>query len=842
VASRDRRKAFARRLMTPGIALAALGGGHAWAFSDILDNQPYQIRNLFGEVGLIDMPSAHMVDDGQISVSVSALKDTQRYGFSFQALPWLEGSFRYSHLSNYDNIDYYDRSFGLKLRLVQESMNWPDISLGIRDIIGTGVYGSEYLVASKHLARDFDVTMGVGWGRLASSGALPNPVGEIFSAAKTRQPPHQTGQIDFSQLFRGPDMGVFGGISWHTPIPRLDFIVEYSSDRYVEEKRFGMLNESMPVNFGLAYRPLNHITLEAGFLYGNTYGLSLTVDADPTKPLQNMRLGAQPPPVETRTTEEQHAAIVNLAKHNVIGRRADEKPWLPKRYAGPDDRYALSDALSSMGAEVWDYEIDGYTLLVNARKAPSAADCRTYARLPALANMNLRSVAMANLRRGDGHVVTCSVPHPGVQLASTSYPLSDAYAQNAPAPLPRRIPKSEVEKNIRDDAREQVLYVDAVRASHGEMWIYFTNHHYYLEAEAVGRLTRIAMKNASPEIEVFHLISVEHGVPLRQTNVLRSSLERTLLANGSSPELGEAIEVTPVPMYNPALDAARSRSYPRLSWAISPETKQSLFDPEVPLQAQLLVGVSSSVDLFPGFTIAGKFDINVYNNFTDKRPSDSALPHVRSDVQKYYKHGVNGIANLQADYRARLAPDVFVKFSGGYLEDMFGGAGAQIVWRPENSRFVFGADAYEVWQRDFDRLIYFQSYHVFTGHLSIYYESPWYGLNVNLHAGRYLAGDYGATIEVMRRFDSGVEIGAFATFTDVPFKKFGEGSFDKGVIARIPLQWALPIHTQSSYSLTLRPLQRDGGQRLDNDDSLYQETRRTGYGSFAYHLKDIPNP
>lgn len=842
MARKDRRKTFARRLAAPGMALAALAASPAWGFSDILDDQPYQIRNLFGEVGLVDMPSAHMAEDGQITVSVSALKDTQRYGFSFQALPWLEGSFRYSHLSNYNFHDYYDRSFGMKLRLVEESMNWPDISLGIRDIIGTGVYGSEYLVASKHIARDFDATIGVGWGRLASSGALPNPVGEIFSAAKIRQPPHQTGQIDFSQLFRGPDLGVFGGLSWHTPIPRLDFIVEYSSDRYVQEKRFGMLNESMPVNFGLAYRPLNHITLEAGFLYGNTYGLSLTVDADPTKPLQNMRLGAQPPPVKTRTPEEQHAAIVNLSKHNVIGRRADEKPWLPNRYAGPDDRYALGDALSAMGGEVWDYEIDGYTLLVNARKTPSPADCRSYARLPALSNMNLKSVAVADLRKGDGQVVTCSVTRPGVQLASANYPLTDAYAGDAPPPLSRRIPSDQAEKKIRDDARDQALYVDAVHSARGEMWIYFTNHHYYLETEAVGRITRIAMAEASPEIEVFHLISVEHGVPLRQTTVLRSSLERTLLANGNVPELSEAVEITAAPMDNPALDGMISKNYPRLSWSISPETKQSLFDPNVPLQAQLLVGVTSSVDLYPGVTISGKFDVNVYNNFTDKRPSDSKLPHVRSDVQKYYKHGVNGIANLQADYRTRLAPDLFVKVSGGYLEDMFGGAGAQIVWRPKNSRFTIGADAYEVWQRDFDRLIYFQSYHVFTGHVNVYYESPWYGLNFNIHAGRYLAGDYGATFEVMRRFDSGVELGAFATFTNVPFKKFGEGSFDKGVMARIPLEWALPIHSQSAYSLTLRPLQRDGGQRLDNDDSLYEETRRTGYGSFAYHLDDIPNP
>jgi hypothetical protein len=343
----------------------------------ILDDKPWQIRNLFGEVGLLDMPSAHMAEDGQIAVSISALKDTQRYGFTFQALPWLEGSFRYSHLSNYNFDDYYDRSFGAKLRLFEESSDMPDISLGLRDLVGTGVYGSEYLVASKHVFRDFDMTVGVGWGRLASSGALPNPVGAIFSSAKTRQPPHKTGQIDFSQLFRGHDLGIFGGVSWHTPIRNLDLIVEYSSDRYVEETRFGMIDQKMPVNFGLSYRALNHVTLEAGLLYGDTYGLSLAIDADPTEPLQSARLGAQPPPVATRTPQEQEAAIVSLSKHNVIGRHSAGKPWLPPRYAGSDDRYALSNALAAMSGDIQDYEIDGFTLLVNTRKEPTQAGCRS---------------------------------------------------------------------------------------------------------------------------------------------------------------------------------------------------------------------------------------------------------------------------------------------------------------------------------------------------------------------------------------------------------------------------------------------------------------------------------
>jgi hypothetical protein len=76
----------------------------------------------------------------------------------------------------------------------------------------------------------------------------------------------------------------------------------------------------------------------------------------------------------------------------------------------------------------------------------------------------------------------------------------------------------------------------------------------------------------------------------------------------------------------------------------------------------------------------------------------------------------------------------------------------------------------------------------------------------------------------------------------VPFSTFGEGSFDKGIIVRIPLEWALSLYTQSVFDDTLRSLTRDGGQRLDNDDSLYGETRSTSYGEISESLGDIVSP
>ena len=38
--------------------------------------------------------------------------------------------------------------------------------MGICDLLGTGFVGSEYLVASKEIG-NLDITLGLGWGRLA---------------------------------------------------------------------------------------------------------------------------------------------------------------------------------------------------------------------------------------------------------------------------------------------------------------------------------------------------------------------------------------------------------------------------------------------------------------------------------------------------------------------------------------------------------------------------------------------------------------------------------------------------------------------------------------------------
>ena len=90
-----------------------------------------------------------------------------------------------------------------------------------------------------------------------------------------------------------------------------------------------------------------------------------------------------------------------------------------------------------------------------------------------------------------------------------------------------------------------------------------------------------------------------------------------------------------------------------------------------------------------------------------------------------------------------------------------------------------------------------------------------------MDAGRYLAGDIGATVALERTFSNGWRFGGFFTLTDVSAEDFGEGSFDKGIRVTIPLGWLVGKTTRSAYGLTIRPVQRDGGQRVHVPGRLY---------------------
>ncbi len=378
----------------------------------------------------------------------------------------------------------------------------------------------------------------------------------------------------------------------------------------------------------------------------------------------------------------------------------------------------------------------------------------------------------------------------------------------------------------KDNLKLVALSVGADRAQ-----VRFMNARYDSSAQAFGRVARDMSRVMPASVETFELVPVADGIPISKLTISRSDLEalefaplgdQTLKARSTLSDAG------PLPE-----GAVRGKGiYPRLTWSIGPYMRTSFFDPNNPVRADLGVRLRASYAVAPGVILSGSVTkklIGTLNQST--RASNSVLPHVRSDFPQYDKQGDPALETLTAAWYSRPAPNLYARVTAGYLERMFGGLSTEVLWQPVHNRLALGAEVDYVGQRDFNDRLGFQNYKVMTGFLSAYYKFD-RGYFGRIDVGRYLAKDVGATFTLTREMANGWRIGAFATLTNVSAARFGEGSFDKGFLIRIPLNWMIGQPATETLSMTLRPLQRDGGAQLNVDGRLYDVVR-------AYHSGDL---
>lgn len=210
---------------------------------------------------------------------------------------------------------------------------------------------------------------------------------------------------------------------------------------------------------------------------------------------------------------------------------------------------------------------------------------------------------------------------------------------------------------------------------------------------------------------------------------------------------------------------------------------------------------------------------SLVNNFDDLRfpPLDTFPAQVRSDIKQYLKNMDDGvlIGRAQLDYHYSHNQYNHFMVTGGILEDMFSGYGAEYLYFRPNTNYSIGFEVFHVQKRDYEWGFGHLDYKNMTYNANFYYRN--YGsipFDMKLSIGEYLAGDKGSTIEFSRKFKSGVNFGIFATFTDVSTDDFGEGSFDKGIFFNIPIYG-------NFINYTWRPLTKDPGAKLIRRNSLY---------------------
>lgn len=699
-------------------ALALLTGGVSLAHA-----QETYTQSDFGGVGLLQTPTARMADEGEFSFVLSRTTPYTNYNVSMQPLPWLEGSFRYTNVSNRlygprslsGSQTYKDKSIDAKVRLWQESRWLPAVAIGARDVGGTGLFSSEYVVASKR-AGPFDFSLGLAWGYMGARGDIANPL-DILSDRFSTRPTGGTGTGKFSinKFLRGRP-GFFGGVEYRSPWDWLILKAELDGNDYKHQPQKNNQPQRWPVNLGAVFRLNRNVDLTVGYERGNvvTAGLNL------------------------------HS---NLATHVDPPKVFDPKP----------EPIATTDATPS-------------DVPLPQRKAPAEVDWKAVAeRLHDNAGIDVSRIG----RRGSELVI------------------------------------------------------------HGEQ------ERFFYPAEGVGRATRIIDRRVDDSIGWLTVASERNGLPMVETSVHRPRFVELLDDRLALADFRRSVEQDPVTARDE--EVLYRAPLKRFTGGVSLGYQQNLGGPDAFVLYQVYGAASGTFNFSRNLWLDGVLSVNLANNYDKfKYDAPSNLPRVRTDMRQYLTSSDVTLPNFQLTGTRRLGQDLYGLAYAGMLESMYGGVGGEVLYRPFGERWAVGADINWVKQRGFEQDFSLRRYHVITGQATAYFDTGFHDVTVAVSIGRYLAGDWGSTVDVSREFANGARMGAYATITNKSGSAgYGEGSFDKGIYVSIPFDMLLPHSSRSRATLLWEPLIRDGGARLNKRYTLYTLTNDLDGDLFDKNLEKI---
>jgi hypothetical protein len=349
--------------------------------------------------------------------------------------------------------------------------------------------------------------------------------------------------------------------------------------------------------------------------------------------------------------------------------------------------------------------------------------------------------------------------------------------------------------------------------------------------ERIDRMVAVLHRDAPAVIDGFEVVFTEQGALLSGRSVDRHAWVRQ-----QTSRVPPSAATSPILAFAPALrqqeapaDTTWLPTPAKFGYAVVPSWQQNIGGPDGFFLFRAGVSVPMRLRLNQNTAISGALSLNLFDNYDNfKYTGPSEMPRVRTLMREYMTSSRVNIPNLQITHFGQATANQFYSMYAGYLESMYAGVGGEWLYRPWHSPFALGVDVNRVRQRSFDQLLGFDQagsqtgYQVTTGHATAYWDTGWQSTHVRLSAGRYLAGDVGATLDLSRTFDNGVRVGFWATKTNVSAEKFGEGSFDKGFYLRIPFDVMTTTRSGNTANLVYSPLTRDGGARLNRDFSIYQ--------------------
>ncbi len=342
---------------------------------------------------------------------------------------------------------------------------------------------------------------------------------------------------------------------------------------------------------------------------------------------------------------------------------------------------------------------------------------------------------------------------------------------------------------------------------------------------------RLAVKNvANHSGEAVEAIDIRpHHLGLKGPLVRlnRRDMEQTLARGRGSPqEIWRNVAFNPEPpeeeRLNRAAQSAERGWLPRLTLALHSaigEEDQSHYD-----RLSLIADIQNP--LAGGFMHGIGLRLNLFDNLEKLRYYRTVpLLPVRSDIDAFVQNRLT-VDRAYLGWLGTPRDDLHVGLAAGYLEEMYAGAGGSVLYRPFDSPWAFGAEAWFALKRDPLTLaaLGLKDDHLLSGHLRALYEFPRADMTLEARLGRYLKEDVGLTLSLTRRFRDGLQVQGFVTATNDPDPDlFGN---DERVAAGLSLSLPLgnvtaAVPPGSRVTATFAPVARDAGQFIDNPIDLY---------------------
>jgi hypothetical protein len=353
----------------------------------------------------------------------------------------------------------------------------------------------------------------------------------------------------------------------------------------------------------------------------------------------------------------------------------------------------------------------------------------------------------------------------------------------------------------------------------------FENKQFFSYQKAAGRVLRIILFHSPADAEKISVVIKKLGLPLLKVSVRPDHLERYLY--GDTPEdiflrrhLNIEFISDPSGLFPDGRIMTQKRKESPYDFDIRPGLSTYLNDPSGFAKFRLSIVTSITADMWKGASSHAMYKIPLYSNISSSNvPPEDA---VRSDSWRYSGTD-NSLDRLMFNQTFRLSDRDFGRISLGYLENMYAGAGGEILSFLGKGNFAIGAETDRVIKRTPGSVLELEDFERETILANAYYFLP--GPDITLHAqyGKFLAEDVGWMFDISRQYDTGLIMGAYVSFTDTDhLTDFNKGYNNKGVYMKLPARAFFTHDSIKMYNYRIAPWTRDVAATVNHWQNIYE--------------------